>query len=183
VAVFVDARSRRAFLAGIALISKSVADWGNIPDKCCVSPALRLNVTLMSKGHGKLQRRLLQILNAEARIFETFELVALVFEVSAQDDQEEIFVTAAQIVAVRRALQKLASEGAVFDLGYDGRRKAWANERVGLRYKIRMMQLQNARLADVGTTDTDSFMRRFKEMEPFLKRAAELGVDYDSGWG
>jgi hypothetical protein len=128
----------------------------------------------MSKGHGKLQRRLLEILNTEARVFETFELVARAFDVPV-GAQGVTLVTAAQIVAARRALQKLAGEGAVFDLGYSGRRKAWANERLGLRHKIRMMQMQNARDRDTGT-----IVRRYhEEMAPLLKRAAELGVDYN----
>ena len=51
-------------------------------------------------------------------------------------------ITPAQVVTIRRALQKLAGQGVIFDLGYAGRRKVWASERVGLRLKIRMMQVR-----------------------------------------
>jgi hypothetical protein len=134
----------------------------------------------MSKGHGKLQRRLLEILDA-SRAFETFELTAQVFAVRP-DEHGRIIVTATQVVAVRRALQKLAHEGVIYDLGYGGRRKVWANERLGLRVKIRMLQEQNARDRDAGKMDFADFKRRVAAMTPLTKRAEELGVDYWSGW-
>jgi hypothetical protein len=86
-----------------------------------------LNATLMSRGHGKLQRRLLEILNSEARVFGTFELATRAFDVPPRRSGPTL-ITAAQEVAARRALRKLADEGAVNDLRYAGRRKAWANE-------------------------------------------------------
>jgi hypothetical protein len=156
------------------LLAPGRGDAGS--DKCCVWLSLRT----MSKGHGKLQRRLLEILDA-SRAFETFELTAQVFAVRP-DEHGRIIVTATQVVAVRRALQKLAHEGVIYDLGYGGRRKVWANERLGLRVKIRMLQEQNARDRDAGKMDFADFKRRVAAMTPLTKRAEELGVDYWSGW-
>ena len=41
-------------------------------------------------------------------------------------------------------------------MGYGGRRKVWANERLGLRYKIRMMQEQNERDRASGALETST---------------------------
>jgi hypothetical protein len=87
----------------------------------------------MSRGRGKVQRRLLDILNADDRAFETFELTAQVFGV-APDERGQILVTDAQLVAVRRALQRLACERVIrsFGRGFRDGRRRWANLRPDL---------------------------------------------------
>lgn len=87
----------------------------------------------MSRGHGKVQQRLLDILNGDDRAFETFELTARVFDVSSNEDGE-ILVTDAQLVAVRRALQRLACERVIrsFGRGFGDGRRRWANLHPGV---------------------------------------------------
>jgi len=70
----------------------------------------------MSRGLGWVQRRLLEILNSQDRVIETFELAALVFDVSPGPDGVTK-VNPAQIFATKRALRKLATEGSVTALG------------------------------------------------------------------
>jgi hypothetical protein len=85
----------------------------------------------MSKGYGKIQRSLLTILAGDDRLFETFELTAWVFDVPPNEAGATL-VTEAQLVSVRRALHKLASEGLIVDLGRRGQpagRRLWASKR------------------------------------------------------
>jgi hypothetical protein len=129
----------------------------------------------MSKGYGKIQRRLLEILNDDERLFETFELAAAIFDV------EPARLNAAQLVTVRRALQKLAGEGAVVDLGrrgWSGGRRRWASERAALRYKIHAMQEENAADAAQGNRSAAAIKNRAREMRPLINRARDLGIDY-----
>jgi hypothetical protein len=119
---------------------------------------------------------LLETLNTEDGLFDTFELAARAFDVQP-DNAGQLLVTEAQLVSVRRALRKLAKTTAIYDLSRhwpDGRQR-WAGERLGLRYTIRRMQQENLSLP---STDTAAFRKRLAEMEPLLNRARELGVDY-----
>ena len=131
----------------------------------------------MSKGHGRLQRRLLQILSSQDRPVETFVLAAAVFDVPPGPDGV-CRLTDTQIVATRRALHRLAREGSVIDLGYGGRRKVWASERVGLPLKIHPMQHENAVTASGRDQERalEILDRRLDEMRPLIKRATELGI-------
>jgi hypothetical protein len=61
----------------------------------------------MSKGHGKVERRLLDILAAETRRFDTAELASQVFQVPHHGTSD------AQMVSTRRALRNLRREGLV----------------------------------------------------------------------
>ena len=57
---------------------------------------------VMRRGYGALQRRLLAILNAEDRIFETYTLVAGAFDVKADEDGMRLISTAQMSAARRR---------------------------------------------------------------------------------
>lgn len=131
----------------------------------------------MSKGHGRVQRRLLEILNSEDRVCETFALTALVFE-ALPGPEGATLLTAAQVVATRRALRKLADDRRIFDMGYLGRRKVWASERVGLPLKFAEMQRENLAIATSDPSRAAENMRtRLEEMQPLRARAEELGVN------
>ena len=131
----------------------------------------------MSKGHGRVQRRLLQILGSQNRSVETFVLAAAVFDVPPGPDGV-CRLTDTQITATRGALQRLAREGSIIDLGYGGRRKVWASERVGLPLKIRAMQNENLVIASGRDRERalEILDRRLDEMRPLIKRATELGI-------
>ena len=127
----------------------------------------------MSKGHGWVQRRLLQILATQDRPVETFVLAAAVFDVPPGPDGV-CRLTDTQITATRGALRRLAREGSVIALGYGGRRKVWASERVGLPIKIHQMQHENAAAASRG--DRENLERQIDEILPLITRARELWV-------
>jgi hypothetical protein len=57
---------------------------------------------VMRRGYGALQRRLLAILNAEDRVFETYTLVADAFDVKADEDGLRLISTAQMSAARRR---------------------------------------------------------------------------------
>jgi hypothetical protein len=89
----------------------------------------------MSKGHGKLQRRLLQILNNadnDTPLFETEELAGRVYETRKIElgGRTRYLVTRAQVFAIQRALRKLTSEGAIVAAGRMADRKWWVNKTV-----------------------------------------------------
>jgi hypothetical protein len=82
----------------------------------------------VSRGHGRIQRRLLEILE-HATQADTFTLASAVYDIKPNDGVK--MISEAQLVAVRRALAGLAKEGKVFDCGRrfrDGRRR-WSNVR------------------------------------------------------
>jgi len=83
----------------------------------------------MSRGDGKIMRDLLVVLNAEDRFIDTFELARRVYQV--QPDEEGMhWMNDAQLVAVRRALNRLAAQGKIVKRrGYHNGRAHWANER------------------------------------------------------
>jgi hypothetical protein len=91
----------------------------------------------MRRGYGAVQRRLLAILNAKERVFETYTLVAAAFDVKADEDGLRLISTA-QMSAARRALRGLVRDGAVVDLGrnYPNTRRHWCSKRTELLYKI-----------------------------------------------
>ena len=90
-----------------------------------------------SRGYGALQRRLLAILNAEDRVFETYSLVADAFDVKADEDGLRLISTA-QISAARQALRGLVRDGAVIDLGRHcpNARRHWCSKRAELLHEI-----------------------------------------------
>ena len=126
----------------------------------------------MSRGAGKLQRRLLAILEEDEGLIDTYDLTARAFDYEADADGQ-IALSETHLVSVRRALSGLVRTGKLHDLGRHWRmgRKHWGNERVALRYLIRTMQMQNV-------TGTSAEVReRAKTMLPLIERANELGVD------
>ena len=126
----------------------------------------------MSRGAGKLQRRLLAILEEDEDLIDTYELTARAFDYEADADGQ-ITLNEVHLVSVRRALSGLVRTGKLLDLGrhWRGGRKHWANERVALRYLIRTMQMQNVMA-------TGAEVRKQAEtMLPLIERANELGVD------
>ena len=92
-----------------------------------------MTMSLRRRRYGALQRRLLAILNAEDRVFETYTLVAGAFDVKADEDGLRLISTA-QMSAVRRALRGLVRDGAVIDLGrdYPNTRRHWCGKRTEL---------------------------------------------------
>jgi hypothetical protein len=81
-----------------------------------------------SRGHGAVQRRLLDILAQQDRLIDTIELTVLVFNVQPNDAGQHL-VNASQLASVRRALGKLAKEGKAIDCGRNWRseRRRWAS--------------------------------------------------------
>ena len=79
----------------------------------------------MSRGHGKIQRRVLELLSQdEPGGFWAIQLAAQVFECPVV--RGTTLVTRAQLHAVERALRKLAAEGLVATIsGRIHRRKIW----------------------------------------------------------
>ena len=126
----------------------------------------------MSRGPGKLQRRLLAILEEDEGLIDTYELTARAFDYEP-DETGQIMLSDARLVSVRRALSGLVRTGKLHDLGRHWRRgrKHWGNERTALRYLIRTMQIQNV------TSTSAEVGERAKTMLPLIERAHELGVD------
>jgi hypothetical protein len=66
----------------------------------------------MSRGHGKLQTTLLSIIAENDRLLDTFELTALAFDIKP-DQSGRCIIDDAHLSSARRALAKLAREGAI----------------------------------------------------------------------
>ena len=79
----------------------------------------------MSRGHGKIERRVLELLSEdEPGVFFAIQLTTQVFECPTVSGVK--LVTRAQVHAVQRALRTLAAEGLVAALGGRlSRRKVW----------------------------------------------------------
>ena len=113
----------------------------------------------MARGHGAVQRRLLDALTQQDRLIDTIELAAFVFDVQP-NDAGQCLVNEAQVVSVRRALGKFAKEGKVIDCGRNWRsgRRCWASPPVAKAYYDRIK---------------DTFgRRRAEQLVPGLRRAA-----------
>jgi len=85
----------------------------------------------MSRGHGKLERRLLEIIRSEKRLFETMELAGRAYGARYVEQLRLWLVSRAQVMATQRALRALAGEGLILDLGRKGSRKWWVEKRLG----------------------------------------------------
>jgi hypothetical protein len=90
----------------------------------------------MSRGYGKIQRRLLEILDEAANdedqsaVLLTPMLVARVFS-DALRQGNTVLVSRAQVETVRRALRQLQREGAILDFGRLYRKKSWVSRAIG----------------------------------------------------
>jgi hypothetical protein len=95
--------------------------------------------TLMSRGPGTIQRRLVEILERDQKLLDTFELAARAYDLSS-NDQGRITLSDPQLVAVRRALRGLVRKGAIADLGrnWHNGRKRWATVDAAARYHDRV---------------------------------------------
>ncbi|HZV07820.1 MAG TPA: hypothetical protein VE999_22230 [Gemmataceae bacterium] len=133
----------------------------------------------MSKGHGRLQRELLSILEASAETVDTFTLTARALRPEPNADGVTI-VAESPLSSVRRALGKLTDTKRIFDLarGWQDGRRRWASERVGLRYLIRTMQMENQ--MDAGAGRKSAILRRAEEMMPMIAGAHELAINIDA---
>ena len=81
----------------------------------------------MSRGHGKIQHRVLELLSAdEPGLSWAIELAAQVSECPVVNGRK--LVTRAQLHAVQRALRKLAAEGLVVAFGRLKRRTVWVTK-------------------------------------------------------
>ena len=90
----------------------------------------------MHLGQGLVQQRLIAMLEEHDKPLDTIELTAGVYQINP-DKTGQINLSAAQLVAVRRALRGLADRGVISDLGrrgwHDGRQR-WASVKVKERY-------------------------------------------------
>ena len=129
-----------------------------------------------SRGYGALQRRLLAILNAEDRVFETYSLVADAFDVKADRDGVRLISTA-QMSAVRRALRGLVRDGGVIDLGrhYPNTRRHWCSKRTELLHEIQRKRKAMGALTLCG--QVDEVARLSQQMGPLFERAREVGIE------
>jgi hypothetical protein len=99
----------------------------------------------MSRGHGRIERALLAVLDATDDHLNTFELTATAFELQP-DSTGLVGISPAQLSAVRRALGKLAREGLVVPVGlsetspgrgWHDRRAHWISARALPAYRQR----------------------------------------------
>ena len=92
----------------------------------------------MSRGHGRLQTTLLSIFAANDKLLDTFELTALAFDIKP-DHSGRCIVDDAHLSSTRRALAKLAREGAIAAVGGSFRhgRVMWASHTAYAAYRER----------------------------------------------
>ena len=130
----------------------------------------------MRRGYGALQRKLLAILNAEDRVFETYTLVADAFDVKA-DEEGSRLISTAQVSAARRALRGLVRDGAVIDLGrhYPNTRRHWCSKRTELLYEIQRKREAIETLIRRG--HVDEVARLSQQMGPLFERARTVGIE------
>lgn len=135
-----------------------------------------MTMSLRRRRYGALQRRLLAILNAEDRVFETYTLVAGAFDVKADEDGLRLISTA-QMSAVRRALRGLVRDGAVIDLGrdYPNTRRHWCGKRTELLHEIRYKR--EAIEALIRRGQVDEAARLSRQMGSLFERAREVGIE------
>ena len=129
----------------------------------------------MSRRFGALQRKLLAILTAEDRVFETYSLVADAFDVKTDGDGLRRISTA-QMSAARRALRGLVRDGAVIDLGrhYPNTRRHWCSKRTDLLHEI---QRKQATEALIRRGQVDEVARLSQQMGPLFERARAVGIE------
>ena len=130
----------------------------------------------MRRRFGALQRKLLAILTAEDRVFETYTLVADAFDVKA-DEEGSRLISTAQVSAARRALRGLVRDGAVIDLGrhYPNTRRHWCSKRTELLYEIQRKRKAIGALTLRG--QVDQVARLSQQMGPLFEHARELGIE------
>ena len=116
------------------------------------------------------------ILNAEDRVFETYTLVADVFDVKTGEDSLRR-ISMAQTSAVRRALRGLVRDGVVIDLGrhYPNTRRHWCSKRTELLHEIQRKREAIGALMLHG--QVDEVARLSQQMGPLFERARELGIE------
>ena len=97
----------------------------------------------MSRGHGKIERALLEILEQNTKPLHTYELTAAVFDVKP-DKSDHISLTPIQLASVRRALLNLKRQDKAVDMGrvYRHGRRGWASKRVASKYYKRLAELE-----------------------------------------
>jgi hypothetical protein len=101
----------------------------------------------MSRGLGKLQRDLLETLEANTSEIDTLTLAALAYQAKpGVTVLRRDLVSNAQHTAVRRALRNLHKQGLVVELG---RRRDcycchWASLKVGLPEQLRWLQIRTS---------------------------------------
>jgi hypothetical protein len=130
----------------------------------------------MSRGYGALQRKLLAILNAEDRVFETYTLVADAYDVKTDEDGLRRISTA-QMSGARRALRGLVRDGAAIDLGrrYPNTRRLWCSRRTELLHEIERKREAIGALILRG--QVDEVARLSQQMSPLFERAREFGIE------
>jgi hypothetical protein len=159
----------------------AIADLGFDSGGCAITVAFACSSFLKcrcfeSRAYGALQRKLLAILNAEDRVFETYTLVADAFDVKA-DENGLPRISTAQMSAARRALRGLVRDGAVIDLGrhYPNTRRHWCSKRTELLYEIQYKR--EAVEALIRRGQVDEVARLSQQMGPFFERAREVGIE------
>jgi hypothetical protein len=87
---------------------------------------------LMSKGHGDVQRILLDILDASEDLTDTFGLAALVYHADPTANTNRIELSDAEVNSVRRALGRLVAEQCIVGIrsGWRDKRARWCTHRV-----------------------------------------------------
>lgn len=99
-------------------------------------------VTLMSRGHGKVQRAILAVL-ADGKSYDTGDIAAMAFDLEPSEDGTT-YINQAQRAAVARALAKMARESLVFRLFRGHNKRAyWANAEGAKRYRERLELLEH----------------------------------------
>ncbi len=129
----------------------------------------------MPRSLGKLQVRLLAILESRHEPLDTFELTALAFEVRPRARGRGLERT--QVNSTHRALQRLAEAKLIMELGrnFRGGRTQWASLQVGLPLAIRRAQTLNE--FDAAEGRHAAVLHRLGEMRPLIHRAQALGIE------
>ena len=130
----------------------------------------------MTRGLGKLQRDLLEILEESTEKLSTITLAAIAYRVQP-DEIGFRGINDAQHVAVRRALRGLYKRGLVTELGrrrHRDNRRYWASLKVGLPERLEELRFFSRGFA-VRSSPTKAAEVR-AEMIEIQERIKQLGI-------
>ena len=141
----------------------------------------------MSKGLGRVQRRILDSFDKWDGFCSLNSLVAECYEISSDirglseaEQDAWLLDLEAKIASIKRALASLKAEGKVFSFHRDSDGfRMWAGERFGLYITIKDMQQMSPMIARSGDRAMEAHTKR---MLPLLYRAKELGIDLYKPW-
>jgi hypothetical protein len=134
----------------------------------------------MSRGLGKLQRDLLEILEVNTGEIDTLTLAALAYQ--AEPGVTTLYrdrITDAHHAAVRRALRNLHKRGLVVELGRRYRCNCchWASLKDGLPMRLRYLRDVTMLSSRFGSGTRAEAEARATEMVEIQERMKQLGIE------